>query len=128
MIFLKPDYYEVYLANWKKDDFQDEILIHSINSDFKIQTHAPIDVFFPSRNRGIICGCHKNGDCVSKSYFSIRTKKQEYAGWPPILTTSDFEKVIQSFIDSELAKSKLYIDEPKQFSFYRDYASVKDDE
>lgn len=123
MIFIKPDYIEVFVANWKNDNFQDEVLIHTISNVYEIQTHAPIDLFFHSRNRVIICGCRKDGEWVFKNYISIRTKKQEYAGWPPILTVSDFEKAIQTFINRELAKTQAYKNEPKRFSFYKDYAS-----
>lgn len=122
MIFAKPDYIEVYVANWKNDNFQDEVLIHTISNDYKVQTHAPIDLFFHSRNRVIVRGCRNDGEWVFKNYMSIRTKKQEYAGWPPILTVADFEKAIQLLINKELAKAQAYKAEPKKYPFYKQYS------
>lgn len=122
MIFVKPEYFEVILANWKNDDFHDEVLICTIDKDFKVIEHAPVEMFLDSRNMAIIYGRDIDGEWVNKDLMSIRTKVQQYAGWDPILTISDFEKMIQKKINKELAKKAAYANEPKKYSYYKDYA------
>lgn len=122
MFFVRPTYFEITLANWRKDDFHDEVLICTINEDFEVIEHVPVDLFIGSRNMAIIYGLKSDGDWTGKEMMQVGTKRQEYAGWDPILTAHDFEKMVQKKINKELTKVAAFEKEPKKYPFYRDYA------
>lgn len=96
MLIVKPDYFEVSLANWKNNQFQDVILIYTINESFQLIEESPLELFFHSRNRAIIHG--RTDNCVkdvSREIMSIGTKKQQYVKWDPVLTIDDLKRMIK---------------------------------
>lgn len=124
MLFLKPKHYEITLLNSRNDQHKDIVLIYTINKDYELIEHAPLDLFFYSRNMAMITGINESGQYVSKEHMQIRTNTQRYSSWGPILTLEDFKKAIQTKINNELAKRIAFESDPKRFSFYRNYKDV----
>lgn len=121
MRFRKPNYHEVYLANFKNDNWCHEVHIATITPNLEIIIHAPIELFFHNRRYGVIIGYVSEGDWVSKNFMSIRTKKQEYAGWPPISTPEDFERIIKLMVEKEKFKGEKYRENPQKYQFWKEY-------
>lgn len=124
MIFVKSNYFEVTLANWRKDDFHDEVLICVIDENFQVIEYAPVELFIGSRNMAIIYGRTKDGDYSSKSLMQVGTKKQTYAGWDPINSSEDFWRMVQKKIDREKGKTSAYEKEPKKYPFWKMYGGM----
>lgn len=121
MIFVRPVTFEIFLANEKSDDFQDEVLVYTINENYRLIEQAPIDLFFHSRNRVVISGINEGGEKVSKKLLSLRTKDQ-YGGREPIYTIDDLKLCLEKMISNELAKKKAYESNPKKYPFWKSYA------
>lgn len=121
MIFVRPVTFEILLANERKDDFHDEVLVYTINENYQLIEQASIELFFHSRNRVIINGLNEDGEWVSKNLLSLRTKDQ-YGNGKPIYTIHDLKLYLEKMISNELAKKDAYLSDPKKYSFWKSYA------